>query len=99
MHSFTHQRWPYSKQSLLPHGGEATLTALVKLSRPETGIGTHEVPNTSLLVVIAYCHPVVSPFFVTSPYLLECIVVGQIHHANDRLERALSDSLESYEAP
>lgn len=98
MDTFTRQQWPCSMQSLLLHGGEVTLIAPVKLSRPEASAAVHEVVSITLLLIFAYFHPVLFPFFVTSPYFLERVVIGPIYYADARLERALEDSVNSYEA-
>lgn len=97
MHTFNPRLWPCSAKSLLPHGGEVTLHALVRLLRPGISFVVQERVYIALHLVFACCRPIVFPFFVASPSFMRAASVP-IEHVDPQMDPAPQEGLGEYRA-
>lgn len=93
LHIFTLKRWPSSARVLLSHGGEGTLHALVNLFRSDMSLAGQERVYIALHLIFAFCHPLVSPFFVASRAFMRSITTP-VQHIDRQIDAASTRSRE-----
>jgi hypothetical protein len=72
----TRRVWPRSMSSMLPHGPENTIHALIQLFRLHLNSGAKSQLYSALELIFHLCHPVIVPYFVASPLFLSHGVIA-----------------------